>query len=338
MAVKQNGVLATFTPTTSKYTNLTVAANSNTIAATAWNMYTVPAATLTSGKLIVSNNTGGALNIDVGIVEQTDVIQLDALASQPGTPDNYGAFSFPSGPTGYTTSVVVEYVNLSGTFNVGEVVTWTNGNNYGGSGTQTATCHKTTTGKLWLRNMSHPLGLDLTGDTTFTGAGGATCNVGPSHAGTGGTRGWSGNVRFYDSLNGTIYLQNYEFRNNLDYSRLYDTTSSPNETRETGNNNLSRSLSRLWRPVATTQTRYSPAGNTTPTTEFIDAAGVELLVSGVSQVSAEQFIVQDKSVADNDIFELNGIVLGTYQSLYVKSTGALTFTFVGFEETAEIPS
>ena len=94
----------------------------------------------------------------------------------------------------------------------------------------------------------------------------------------------------------------------------------------------------MWTPVATTQTRYSPAGNTTPTTEFIDAAGVELLVSGVSQVSAEQFIVQDKSVADNDIFELNGIVLGTYQSLYVKSTGAHTFTFVGFEEVAEIPS
>jgi len=31
-------------------------------------------------------------------------------------------------------------------------------------------------------------------------------------------------------------------------------------------------------------------------------------------------------------------VLGTYQSLYVKSTGALTFTFIGFEEVAEIPS
>ena len=76
MAVKQNGVLATFTPTVSKYTNLTVAANSNTIAATEYNIYTCPAATLTSGKLVVSNNTGGALNIDVGIVEQTDVIQL----------------------------------------------------------------------------------------------------------------------------------------------------------------------------------------------------------------------------------------------------------------------
>ena len=94
----------------------------------------------------------------------------------------------------------------------------------------------------------------------------------------------------------------------------------------------------MWRPVATTLTRYSAAGNTTPATEFIDNAGVEVLVSAVSQCSAEQFIVQDKSISDNEIFELNGIVLGTYQSLYVKSTGALTFTFIGFEEVAEIPS
>ena len=38
MAVKQNGVLATFTPTVSKYTNLTLAANSNTVAATEYNL------------------------------------------------------------------------------------------------------------------------------------------------------------------------------------------------------------------------------------------------------------------------------------------------------------
>ena len=96
MAIKQNGVLSTFTPTTSKYTNNTVAAP-GTVAATGWNMYTCPSQTLVSGKLIVSNNTGGALNIDVGIVEQTDVIQFDALASQPGSPSPDGAFSFPSG-------------------------------------------------------------------------------------------------------------------------------------------------------------------------------------------------------------------------------------------------
>ena len=336
MAIKQNGVLSTFTPTTSKYTNNTVAAP-GTVAATGWNMYTCPAQTLVSGKLIVSNNTGGALNIDVGIVEQTDVIQFDALASQPGSPSTYGAFSFPSGSsTNFATSVVLDYSNLAGTFNVGEVVSWTNANRTPSAQTAILHYHDTSNGRLWLRNMSHPLGFDVpSGDTTFTGAGGATCSVGTSYAGTAGTAGWSGNVRFYDSLNGVIYLQNYEFRNNLDYSRLYDTTSSPNETRETGNNNLSRSLARLWTPVATTQTRYSAAGNTTPATEFIDNAGVEVLVSAVSQCSAEQFIVQDKSVADNDIFELNGIVLGSYQSLYVKSTGALTFTLVGFEEVAQ---
>jgi len=187
---------------------------------------------------------------------------------------------------------------------------------------------------LWLRNMSHPLGLNSpSGDTTFTGAGGATCQAGSSFAGTGGTAGWSGNLRFYDSLNGTLYLQSREFRNNIDYAYLY--ANDNNENRERSNNNLNRSLGRVWRPVATTQTRYAAAGNTTPATEFISGNGIEVLVSSVSQCSAEQFIVQDKSVADNDIFELNGIVLGSYQSLYVKSTGALTFTLVGFEEVAQ---
>ena len=342
MAVKQNGVLATFTPTTSKYTNLTVPANSNTIAATAWNMYTCPAATLTSGKLIVSNNTGGALNIDVGIVEYTDVIQLDALSSQPGTPDNYGAFSFASGANGYTSSIAIKYANLSGTFNVGEVVSWTNSLRTPTAQTATLARHDTSNGILWLRNMSHPLGLVIdTGaqpTTTFTGAGGATCTYGTSDAGTTVTVGISGNVRFYDPLNGTIYLQNHEFKNNLDYSKIY-LAGTGNETREEGNNNLNRSFGRLWRPASTTTIKVSNSGGqTTPATEFVDSSGTAVLVSSVSQCGAEQFIVQDKAVNDNEIFELNGIVLGTYQSLYVKSTGALTFTFIGFEETAEIPS
>ena len=334
MAIKQNGVLSTFTPTTSKYTNNTVTAT-GTVAATGWNMYTCPSQTLVSGKLIVSNNTGGALNIDVGIVEQTDVIQFDALASQPGSPTTYGAFSFPSGSsTNFATSVVLDYSNLAGTFNVGEVVSWTNANRTPSAQTAILHYHDTSNGRLWLRNMSHPLGFDVpSGDTTFTGAGGATCSAGTSYAGTGGTAGWSGNVRFYDSLNGTLYLQNYEFRNNLDYKYLY--ANDTNENRVQTNNNLNRSLARVWRPVATTQNRYAGSGNTTPATEFIDAAGVEVLVSGVSQVSAEQLIVNDKSLNDNEIFELNGIVLGSYQSVYVKSTGAVTFTLVGFEETAE---
>ena len=112
MAVKQNGVLATFTPTVSDYTNLTVNPAANALSTTGWCMYTVPTATFASAKLIVSNDTGSAANIDVGIVEQTDVIQFDALNQQPGTPSNYGAFTFPSGtPNDYASSIVIEYGN-----------------------------------------------------------------------------------------------------------------------------------------------------------------------------------------------------------------------------------
>ena len=336
MATKQNGVLASFTPTVSKYTNETLPANGNTVAATGYNIYTCPGATLMSGKLYISNNTGGALNVDVGIVEQSDVIQLDAASSQPGSPQNYTSFVLSSGQqTGYTTSIVIDYASLSGTFVVGEQISWTNSNRSPSAQTAILHYHDTTNGRLWLRNMSHPLGLDLPGDTTFTGAGGATCAVGPSHAGTGGTQGWSGLVRYFDPLNGTIYFLNREFRNNLNYANIYDVN---NENRELGNNNVERSLSRYWRPVTTTQTRYAAAGNTTPATEFIDNNGVELLVSGVSQATTEQLIVNGLQVADNSVKEISGILLGTYQSLYVKSTGAVTFTLVGLEEQAEIPS
>ena len=336
MATKQNGVLATFTPTVSKYTNETLPANGNTVAATAYNIYTCPGATLMSGKLFISNNTGGALNVDVGIVEQSDVIQLDAPSAQPGAPSNYTNFVLGNGQqTGYTTSIVIDYGSLSGTFVVGEQISWTNSNRSPAAQTAILHRHDTSNGRLWLRDMSHPLGLDLPGDTTFTGAGGATCAVGPSHAGTGGTLGWSGLVRYFDPLNGTIYFLNREFRNNLNYANIYDVN---NENRELGNNNVERSLSKYWRPVATTQTRYAAAGNTTPATEFVDNNGVELLVSAVSQATVDQLIVNGLQVADNSVKEISGILLGTYQSLYVKSTGAVTFTLVGLEEQAEIPS
>ena len=336
MATKQNGVLANFTPTVSKYTNETLPANGNTVAATAYNIYTCPGATLMSGKLYITNNTGGSLDIDVGIVEQSDVIQLDAASAQPGAPSNYTGFVLGNGQqTGYTSSIVIDYGSLSGTFVVGEVISWTNSNRSPSAQTAILQYHDTSNGRLWLRNMSHPLGLDLPGDTTFTGAGGATCAVGPSHAGTGGTRGWSGLVRYFDTLNGTIYFLNSEFRNNLDYANIYDVN---NENREEGNNNVERSLSRFWRPVETTQLRFAAAGQTTPATEFIDNNGVELLVSSVTQAGSEQLILNGFPLADNTTKEIGGILLGTYQSLYVKSTGAVTFTLVGLEEQAEIPS
>ena len=336
MATKQNGVLASFTPTVSKYTNETLPANGNTVAATGYNIYTCPGATLMSGKLFIANNTGGSLNVKVAIVEQSDVIQLDAPNAQPGSPQNYTGFVLGNGQqTGYTSSIVIDYGNLSGTFVNGEQISWTNSNRSPSAQTAILLRHDTVNGRLWLRDMSHPLGLDLPGDTTFTGAGGATCSVGPSHAGTGGTLGWSGLVRYFDPLTGKIYFFNREFRNNLNYANIYDVN---NENRELGNNNVERSLSRYWRPVNTTQTRYAAAGNTTPATEFIDNNGVELLVSSATTATIEQFIVNDLAVADDSVKEISGILLGTYQSLYVESTGAVTFTLVGLEEQAEIPS
>ena len=338
MAVKQNGVLATFTPTVSDYTNNTVDPASNAVATNGWCMYTVPTATLTSAKLIVSNDTGSAANIDVGIVEQTDVIQFDALNQQPGTPSNYGAFAFPSGTaTSYASSIVVEYGNLSVGANItpGLQVTWTNTGLSAAFQSCTATVHyhDTANAKMWLRNMSHPEALQLTTNTTFTTSGG-TFEIGSSIAGSTGNAGWSGWVRFYDSLQGTLYLNNWEFRNNLDYKYLY--ANDANENRQQNNNNLARSHGRIWRPVATTTPTFDNAGNTNPlATEFIDAAGVEVKVSGVSQIAAEQYLVKQKQVADNDIFELSGLVLGDHQSIFVSSTAAVTFSLIGFEEIAE---
>ena len=336
MAVKQNGVLAHFTPTVSAYTNSTLPANSNTVTPNAYNIYTCPNGTLMSGKVFVSNNTGGALDIDIGIVEQSDVIQLDAPSAQPGSPNNYSGFLISNNTSnGYTTSIVIEYGNLGGTstFAQGETLSWTNAT-YGGA--QTAIIHywDSSNGKLWLRNMSHPKGLDLPGDTNFTSSGGGTFSVGTSYAGTSGTAGWSGFVRYFDTLTGKIYFLNHEFRNNIDYAQIYDIN---NEVREQANNNLNR-MNKVYRPVTVNQDKFAGVGPSTPVTEFIDNNGVELLVSAVSQATTEQLIVNGKQIADNSVEEFSGIVLGQYQSLYVKCTGAVTFTLVGFEEVAEVAS
>ncbi len=347
MAVKQNGVLATFTPTNSQYTNRVVPGNANAISADSWMMYTCPQNTLVSGKLFVSNNTGGSLNIDVGIVEYTDGIQLDVPGNQPGSPQNFGAFNFPSGTSSnYASSIKAEHSAVTnGPFVNGETVTWVNPaltplnqNNC------SAIVHYADTGNniLWLRNLSHPLGLQVTAqgsntavDATFTGGtSGASASIGPSHAGTNGNVGWSGHLRFYDSLKGTLYLQNYEFRNNINYSFLY--ANDNNENRVQNNNNMNRSLARIWRPVETTTKEYNNAAQlSNPNTTFVDSQGNACLVASVSQCFPEQFIVQDYPIADGSFQEISGIVLGEYQSIYVKSTGAVTFTLVGFEEAAE---
>ena len=103
----------------------------------------------------------------------------------------------------YTTSVQADIANLGGTstFAGGETLSWTN------SGLPAA--YQSCTGiivywdssntRLWLRNMSHPLSFEVSGDTNFTSSGGGTCSAGPSYAGTGGTSGNSGRIRHYDS-------------------------------------------------------------------------------------------------------------------------------------------
>ena len=65
MATKQNGVLGSFTPTVTPYTNDTRAANSLTVAPQEFPFYTCPGATMVSAKLVISNNTGGAAAVDV---------------------------------------------------------------------------------------------------------------------------------------------------------------------------------------------------------------------------------------------------------------------------------
>ena len=97
-------------------------------------------------------------------------------------------------------------------------------------------------------------------------------------------------------------------------------------------------MNKVYRPVTVNQDKFAGVGPSTPVTEFIDNNGEKLLVASVSQATTEQLIVNGFPLADNSVKEISGIVLGTYQSIYVKSTGAVTFTLVGFEEQAEIPS
>ena len=335
MATKQNGVLGSFTPTVTPYTNDTQPDNSLAVAANEFPFYTCPGATMVSAKLVISNNTGGAATVDVGIVEQTDVIQLDASASQPGAPVNYLGFSLPTGQD--ATSIYLEGASVSGTFVPGEVLSWTNTAVTPNAQTATVDYWDSGNSKLWVRGLANANALFPTsGDITYTSAGGGSISVGTSHAGSGVARGWSGKVKYFDNLRGIIYFENHEFRNNLDYSSgTYGDLNT--EVRVLSNNNLARSHTHRHRPVTTTVDRIG-ATNTTPATEFVDANGVELLVSGVSAIQEHQYLVKQKSVNDQDIFELGGIVLGAYQSIYIKSTAAVTATLIGFEETAEVAS
>ena len=148
-------------------------------------------------------------------------------------------------------------------------------------------------------------------------------------------RGNSGRIKYFDVLRGIIYFDCHEYRNNLDYS-LLKFRDINQEVRVLDNNNLLRSHTNKMRPVATTVPRIA-AVNTTPATEFIDQNGVELLVSGVSMIKEHQYLVKQKQVADATTFELGGLVLGSYQSIYVKSTAAVTATLICLLYTSPSP-
>ena len=336
MATKQNGVLGSYTPTVTPYTNGTVEANAQALTGQEFAFYTCPGATVTSAKILIANNTGGNANVDIGIIEQTDAIQLDTPGNQPSSPVNYEFAALPTGQ--YTSSIVADVANVTGTFQAGEQITWTNTSVTPNSQSAFVQHWDSANNKLWFRGLQYATSLEqATGDVNFTGTtSGATCSIGTSHAGTGTTRGNSGRIKYFDVLRGIIYFDCHEYRNNLDYS-LLKFRDLNQEVRVLDNNNLLRSHTNKMRPVATTVPRIA-AVNTTPATEFIDQNGVELLVSGVSMIKEHQYIVKQKQVADATTFELGGLVLGSYQSIYVKSTAAVTATLIGYEETAETPS
>ena len=125
MAVKQNGVLACFTPTVTPYVNLTTAAGA-TVTPNGFNFYTCPGATMMSGKLIINNATGSGATVDVAIVDQTQAIQLTAASGQTPAGNAFSDYTFTK--NGYTTSVQLDVANLGGTstFAPGETLSWTN--------------------------------------------------------------------------------------------------------------------------------------------------------------------------------------------------------------------
>ena len=130
-----------------------------------------------------------------------------------------------------------------------------------------------------------------------------------------------------------IYFNNYEFKNNLDYSVLGQAVKSEKLLATYLTGVLVTSIG----PVATTQTRYAAVGNTTPTTEFIDATGKNLLIASVSDTVAEQFILKGQSISDNSTYELTGLVLGAKSiPLYYFFRSIVYISLIGFEETARL--
>lgn len=339
-----NGLLAQYTPTVTKHTNLRLGTGV-TATSNFFPIYTCPGSTMTSGTLRIANATGSNAAVDVAIVEYTDALQLDVPANQPsGT--YFSDYSF----SGNATAFVIEGSTWNSTpFAPNEVVSWTNTNVPNpntGTFVHTAKVRRWEQGltKLWLYDMSHPLAFQPAAptNTTFTGAGGGVIYAGPSYAGTAVTRGYEGDIRHYDATTGILYVNNPETANNIDFQRLGNLGGGATGERRSSLNGacyVSVTHNNLkYAPWANTVTRYNAVtgASTTPTTEIVDNAGVELLVASVATVKVDNYIQRQKSISNNGTLEVTGIVLGQYQHLYVACTAAVNCSFIGFEEAISV--
>lgn len=339
-----NGLLAQYTPTVTKHTNLRLGTGASSTS-TYFPIYSCPGSTLTSGTLRIANDTGAAASVDVAIVEYTDALQLDVPGNQPS-----GTYFSDYSLNGNATSFVIEGSTWNSVgFAPDEVVTWTNTNIVNpatGNNTHTGKVRRWDQGttKLWLYDMSHPLAFQaaVPTDTTFTGAGGGIIYAGPSYAGTAITTGFEGLIRYYDATSGVVYLNNPETANNLDFQRLGALGGGATGERRSSLNGacyvtVTHTNLKL-APWANTVNRYNAVTGalTTPATEIVDDNGVELLVTSVASVKADNYIVRQKSVSDNATLEVTGIVLGQYQHLYVACSAAVNCSFVGFEEAISV--
>jgi len=339
-----NGLLAQYTPTVTKHTNLRLATGTSSTS-TYFPIYSCPGSTLTSGTLRIANDTGAAASVDVAIVEYTDALQLDVPGNQPS-----GTYFSNYSLSGNATSFVIEGSTWNSTgFAPDEVVTWTNTNIVNpatGNNTHTGKVRRwdQATTKLWLYDMSHPRAFEpaAPANTTFTGAGGGIIYAGPSYAGTAVTTGFEGLIRYYDATSGVVYLNNPETANNLDFQRLGALGGGVSGERRSSLNGACyvtiTHTNLKFAPWTNTVTRRNAVtgASTTPTTEIVDDNGVELLVASVASVKVDNYIVRQKSVSDNATLEVTGIVLGQYQHLYVACSAAVNCSFVGFEEAISV--
>lgn len=341
-----NGLLAQYTPGLTKHSNLMQATGSQ-LTATGFPMYTCPGSTLTSGTLRISNTSGSAQTVDVAVIEYTDALQL----ATPTPPVYFESYSIGGGSPAIATSHYLVGTWNSTPFQTHEVVTWTNTNvtnPLDGTNVHSAKVAYWDQGntKLWLYDMSHPAAATSYAaptDVVVTGANGGTLSLGPTYAGSQAARGNDGRIRYYDGYDGVVYVNNPETENNLKFRYLGTLGNSggtgERKTSLSGAAYVTDMYNNLkLRPWTTTITLVDAVtgGTTTPVTEILTDTGTEVEVASIAGVKQENYIVEAKSVNNNDTLEIPGLVLGQYQTLYVSCSAQVQFSLVGFEEAVTV--